>query len=366
MTYNAGIFDIYDDDGDILKSAVPDPTNLPEFIKTAGAVDQESSANMFALVMVENDRVMKKFATADAGNTWLSSLYFSMTRDSLPEEAQKVAAANLLVACEHYNIDPTADILRLSGDQMPTTNVVDVTGDRPPITKRASTGASDYALTMENGEGLYPINDAASVRAADQYFSQHHGQFQHRQRREYAVKVASAANKAGLSLGDEILRYAGTDYSKGLQGHIDVRRHYLVEQDAPGDIRRELEKLSSDRSSMAAADFADRLHEFDRKSGLDCMYDRHIADPWYATFNMMKTAKGSLPATKSFDIAGERVTEDDLNSLAGDYKALVDFFGESAAKSFASDPVKIFSSMPLPQKKLVARWASDTRAGGIQ
>ena len=364
MSYGAGIFDIYDDGGDILKTTIPDPDDIPEFVKTAGSVDQASSGNLFALIMVDDDRVMKKFATADAGNTWLSALYFSLTKDSLPAEAQKVAAANILMACEHYNIEPTADVLRASGDHLPTTNVVDVTGERSPIIKAASQPEeSDYALTLENGEGVYPINNASSIRVADQYFTQNHGQFQHRQRREFAVKVASAADKAGLSLGEEILRYAGSDYSKGLQGHIDVRRHYLVEQDVAGDIRKELEKLSSQRSSLEASDFADKLYDFDKRAGLDRLYDRHIADPWYATFNMTKTAKGSLPATKSFDVAGHRVTEDDLRSLAGDHKALVDFFGEAAAKSFVSDPVKIFSSMPLPQKKLVARWATDTSAG---
>jgi hypothetical protein len=364
MSYSAGIFDIYDDGGEALKSVLPDPLSIPEFVKTASSITQETSDNLFALVMVEDQRVMKKFATADKGNTWLSALYFSLNKDSLPKEAQKVAAANLLMACEHYGIDPTSDIVALSGDHLPTTNLVDVSGKTLDTIKKASpTTTPEYAVTLGNGEGVYPINDAASVKAADQYFSRHEGQFEPRVRREFAVKVAAAADKAGLSLGDEILKYAGEGYSRGLQGHLDVRRHHIVEMDLSGDKRAEFDKLASARQSMDPTEFADTLYKFDQSVGLDRLYDRDIADPWYATFNMLKIAKGSLPAPKSFDVAGHRVTEDDLRSLADDYKAMVDFFGEAAARSFQADPVKIFSSMPLPQKKLVARWATDTRAG---
>jgi hypothetical protein len=363
MSYSAGTFDVYDDGGEALKNVLPDPTSIPEFVKTASSVTQETSDNLFALVMVEDNRVMKKFATADKGNTWLSALYFSMNKDHLPPEAQKVAAANLLMACEHYGIEPTSDIISLSGDHLPTTNLVDVSGERLSAVKKASTAPAEYAVTLDDGTGIYPINDAASVRAADQYFSRNEGQFEPRRRREYAVKVAAAADKAGLSLGDEILKYAGEGYSRGLQGHLDVRRHHIVEMDLSGDKRAEFDKLASARQSMGPTEFADTLHKFDQSVGLDRLYDRDIADPWYATFNMLKIAKGSLPAPKSFDVAGHRVTEDDLRSLADDYKAMVDFFGEAAARSFQADPVKIFSSMPLPQKKLVARWATDTRAG---
>ncbi|MEC8306417.1 MAG: hypothetical protein VXZ72_00960, partial [Chlamydiota bacterium] len=343
---------------------LPNQNDLPDFVKTAGSIDQNSSDNLFALVMVEDNKVLKKFATADKGNTWLSSLYFSLNKDKLPAEAQKVAAANLLMACEHFGIDPTEDIVTLSGDYAPTTNLVDVTSKPLPLTKKASE-AIDYALTKENGEGVYPINSAASVKAADKYFSRHEGQFEPRRRREFAVKVAAAADKAGMSLGDEILKYAGEGYSRGLQGHLDVRRHHIVEMDLSGNKRVEFDKLAAARRQMDPSEFAENLYRFDRSVGLDRLYDRDIADPWYATFNMSKVAKGSLPAPKSFDVMGERVTEDDLNTLAEDYKVLVDFFGESAARSFASDPAKIFASMPLPQKKLVARWASDTRSKGM-
>jgi len=368
MTYRTSIFDFFDDGGKILKSMVTDPSDLPEFVKTASSASQDDPSNMFALVMVEDGEPLKKFATADAGNTWLSSLYFSVTKDRLPREAQKVAAANLLMACEHYEIEPTRDIVELSGDHLPTTNVVDVSGASLPTVKVANDIADDeYALHLEDGTGVYPINSAAAVKAADQYFSQNHAAFQPRQRREYAVKVAAAAGKAGLSISDEILKYAGDGYSSGLTGHLDVRYHHLVAEDASGEIKEELSKLAHSRSSLSPDDFASRLHQFDRDSGLDRLWDSEIADPWYATFNMLKTAKGVYPgSTYHEDVAGHRVTEEDLNALAEDYKALVDFFGEAAAKSFASDPVKIFKSMPLPQKRMVARWATDANSTGMR
>ncbi|NIP33400.1 MAG: hypothetical protein GWO27_00670, partial [Thermoplasmata archaeon] len=123
--FQAGTYDIQDDGGQLLKEVVPDLDDVPDFVKTASAVDQESNSRLFALVMVDDGQVMKKFATADPGNTWLSTLYFAFTKDNLPEEAQKIAAANLIEACDYFDIEAPEMLWDVAGE--PTdTNIVDV------------------------------------------------------------------------------------------------------------------------------------------------------------------------------------------------------------------------------------------------
>ena len=104
-SYEAGVFDFYDDRGVILQNEIPDADTLPEFVKTASMMGPEDSPQLYALVMLDDGKILKKYATADRGNTWLSTLYFFHTKDNLPLEAQKVAAANLVEACEAFDID---------------------------------------------------------------------------------------------------------------------------------------------------------------------------------------------------------------------------------------------------------------------
>jgi len=68
----------------------------------------------YALVLVNGDQVMKKFATIDSGNTALSVMYFLKTAHKLPEEAQKVAAQNLVAACGWYGLD-APELLKEAG-----------------------------------------------------------------------------------------------------------------------------------------------------------------------------------------------------------------------------------------------------------
>lgn len=105
------VLDHYDDlSGEVLRSIFPTEESVPEVIKQAHFIPPEERATLppdvFALELVDGPVVMRKFACTDPGNTALSVEYFLKTAHRLPEEAQKVAAKNLITACEWYDIDP--------------------------------------------------------------------------------------------------------------------------------------------------------------------------------------------------------------------------------------------------------------------
>lgn len=105
------VLDIYDDPGiEVFQTIFPDVNSLPEIVKEAHLITSEEYQKLpdeaFALVLVDGDTEMRKFATIDAGNTALSVEYFLKTAHKLPVEAQKVAAQNLIAACGWYGIDP--------------------------------------------------------------------------------------------------------------------------------------------------------------------------------------------------------------------------------------------------------------------
>lgn len=113
------ILDLYDDkDGQILRDLYASEEEVPDFIKSASSVvdDIESLPDdVFALILVDRDYSLRKYACVDAGNTALNVEYFFRRGHLLPNEAQKVAAANLAVACSWYGLEPPADLEKVAG-----------------------------------------------------------------------------------------------------------------------------------------------------------------------------------------------------------------------------------------------------------
>jgi hypothetical protein len=104
------IVDFYDDpSGTVLKTKLAF-AQLPAYIRQADYQSEEKLAALpddaFALVMVDQGTKIRKFACVDKGNTALSAIYFLENKDKLPEEAQKVAAANLVEYCQAFQIEP--------------------------------------------------------------------------------------------------------------------------------------------------------------------------------------------------------------------------------------------------------------------
>lgn len=101
------ILDSYDNPQD-LKSIYSSLDVIPEVVKTAQVLSAEELAALpdstFALVLMNGEDRLRKYACVDAGGTQVNVEYFMLHRHKLPEEAQKVAAANLMVACGWYDL----------------------------------------------------------------------------------------------------------------------------------------------------------------------------------------------------------------------------------------------------------------------
>ncbi len=114
------VLDVYDDPlGEVLRAIFPRYDQVPELIKSASVVRPEERAqlpdDLFALILVDGDVELRKYACVDAGNTALAVEYFMRLRHKLPEEAQKTAAANLVTACSWYDIEPPEKLLKVAG-----------------------------------------------------------------------------------------------------------------------------------------------------------------------------------------------------------------------------------------------------------
>lgn len=112
------VLDVYDDSDGVIVRDLYGSSGVPELTKHAHAITAEERVRLpdeaFALILVDRDVELRKFATIDAGNTQLSVDFFLKTAHKLPLEARSVAAENLWAACGTYGIEAPAELQKMA------------------------------------------------------------------------------------------------------------------------------------------------------------------------------------------------------------------------------------------------------------
>lgn len=225
---------------------------------------------------------------------------------------------------------------------------IDVSDKEPPKVIKEKT-AEHLALPSL---GRYPLDRYDQVKHAAVYFEEWRNQFAPHHRREFCVNLVKRAAALGIDTSEEIQKYGSATYAPAAQVEmaIDARRALLTDEDH-GEM---LSKLAEARPIMSPEAFALTLVEFDKFASLDQHYDRDLVDPFYSTFG--KEAKQA----KSIVIGNDYVTEEQVEGLAMMGHATVELrFGDDFANEFRKDPMGIFNSLPVTQKKMLMRMASD-------
>jgi len=233
-------------------------------------------------------------------------------------------------------------------------NVVDITGKRPApkIKVAAPTHARDYAVVID-GKGYYPIHTWDMVKKAEVYYQEERKRMQPAIRREYATKLAQKAAAMGYPLDPNIFEAGSLGWASSghLKSAVEMRKIACAPK---SEGRAFLTELFEKRASMTPSTYAECLRRFDVQTGLDKGWDISILDPWASTYGLNKTAQ------VVWEDGADRVTSEELQQLAtGHAKRLCGVLTDDMKKEFMKDPVGIFESMPLPEKRLLARLASD-------
>lgn len=232
--------------------------------------------------------------------------------------------------------------------------MVDITGQRPaPKMKIAhSENPDDYAVVLPDGSRHYPIHTWDLVKKAEVYYQEENRRMQPEVRRQFAVKLASKASSMGYPLAPDIFEAGATGWAP--EGHLEAAVEMRKVACAPqSGSRKFLDELFEKRSSLNPDTYAEVLRRFDVEHGFDQVWDHVVLDPWASTFGINKTAE------VVWEEGADRVTREQLTNLGARTGALMEFFTEDMVKEFQKDPVGIFESMPAPQKKILARLASD-------
>lgn len=207
-------------------------------------------------------------------------------------------------------------------------------------------------------DGRYPLDSYEQVKTASAYFDEYGMRFSPEDRREFCGNMVKRANDMRISVSDLARKYASASYAPTaeIEFALAARRSLYPEEGV-----ELLNKLSAVRATVEPEVFALALVEMDKIAGVHHFYDRDLLDPYLSTFGFEKCA------TYSESIGNDYVNEFMLQQTAvSSYALIKERFGEDLADEFKKDPVGIFKSLPMEQKKIIMRLAADVQPGGSE
>lgn len=228
---------------------------------------------------------------------------------------------------------------------------VNVEGKEPPATPTEKK-AGYFALPSLQ---RYPLDSFGEVEKAASYFDQYRGQFAPSHRREFCLNLVKRASALGIPLSDTIRKYGSAERAPAeeVAFAFDARKG-LVTDDVHSIA---LSKLAESWPAIPPEILVEVLSEFDKVAGLDYLYDEQIPDPYWSVFGE-KTAQDTTHV-----LGNEIVSDAQLRLLAkSPSQGLCDLYGKDFVQEFKEDPVGIFNSLPMDQKKVLARMANDVRS----
>ena len=205
-----------------------------------------------------------------------------------------------------------------------------------------------YALPHKN---KYPIETAEQVKTASVYFTKHLSSFSPIEKAVVAGALEKRAHDLGISVDVPWAKNyePKATYSKDFGTFMGMRKQASAGKKINNvDAVVLLEKIASKKDEMPPSQMIELLSEFDKRAGIEALYDMTIRDP-------IHTVYGSIsPVIEKY---AEGITETDLTKSAANetvISKLAAAFGKEMATDFSKSPVGIYESMPEPEKALIA------------
>lgn len=343
------VLDAHDDlDRSILrKVAQKDPNVYMLSNEEHSALDDDD----FALsVITKKAHKINKFPIDSKDSTWLSNEFFSETHNRLTKEAAQIAAYHIKTACQRFDVKPSAAVEAMAKEA--STNIYFET-DTPQKTKEVvHTDMSKFAKVKEIGDNYtyaqFAFNTTDAVKLACDYFKQYSKDMPVEYRAKYASAIQKRAGELGMKVAEPaVCKYASSSYSAHLDAHLASRREILQIKDAK--YAQALNKLASMKNEMSPMQFAEVLHGFDKRAGIERYYGGYLTNPYEATFaGLSNPEQVKVGSTKS-------MTPIELGNLfTNKYAKIKEYFGASIADSLKKEGQAAFEALPNDAKEVIA------------
>jgi hypothetical protein len=316
--------------------------------------------------------------TAEASGTTLMPSQPSADKKVQPQLAviPKTASVGHLIAHSAKDVPPSDNLNvehKQQGQRLPQAGhlspSVDVSNAAPPklISEKK---ASLFALPSL---GKYPLDSFQHVKRASAYFEENVRSMSPAMRHEFALNLVKRAGELDVGVSKLARKYGSEEFAPDfeLKAAFDARRLELEGNEDALDLLEGVERITRQKMwkeanvlvPLPALSVVSILAEFDKVAGLNHYYDRGIPDPYYSILGFEKSAADEKEEWSEV-IGNDMVTKEDLDRLVrvGAFSVKTTF-GEDFQKEFLKDPVGIFQSMPLEQKKMLMRMANSTQPG---
>jgi hypothetical protein len=302
-------------------------------------------------------------------NTFLANEIFPETYTKLEKTAATVAATFIKKACERFKIAPSEVVEKLASDKVSTNLYVEPVSScertflaslQPEVSyyiqeKTASAESlsmdcfADVERICDNyTHAQYVFRSPTHVKVACKWFEEKHEKMPIELRHKYATAIQTRSEELGMGQQKgTIAKYAGDAYGGQIEGHLSSRRRLLD----GSKYAEEFGKLASARKDLTPYQFAQLLHAFDKKAGLNRYYDNYLKDPFQATFASSNPASYSWMSKKSSRTLTSEEIEKVINTK---HEKIAEYFGKGIAAELKKDPVPIFDSMPNDVKEVIA------------
>lgn len=352
------VLDFYDDgEGAIFKQRFPQPELVPDFLKEAKWVTPEDreqlSDDLFAFVMNEDGEKLKKFAMTDKANTMLSIIYFLDNGvQKIPPEISKMAAKRLVQGCLWYDIEPPEMLDKIAGGEVPA----DYVDPNVSTEKTAALGpVVEHKIMAVPSEEKYPLDSYKDTLRAAEYFDKYAARMHPSRRREFATNLVKRAEELGIPVNKKAHLYSSDTYAT--KGHVAHQIRTRMDKTANDHTKAKYGMLFEKMGGMTPGVAGEALALLDEEAGLDAKWDGAILDP-FSSVLAEKTAQDNY----LFNDTIAPITDVDLHKMVNTAQSLVEkAMGKDFYKEFRKDPVGIFKSLPLPEKRVLIRLKATER-----
>ena len=202
--------------------------------------------------------------------------------------------------------------------------------------------------------GIYPVDTKSQISTACSYFDENHSYFNHSDRVDYARGLSPLVKEAGLELPDSVARYSGPPRENFDAGYY-IRYKYTHEEHHPklAELHKQASYISPDEAAFA-------LNNFDYSAGIADLGGR-IPTAHETLFYNEKTAAQDMP-DDVWSGTTDRLRRSALEAWvtsAEFYDLMKKHFPIDLVQSMRGNPWPIFSSLPDPHKRIIARMCND-------
>jgi hypothetical protein len=210
--------------------------------------------------------------------------------------------------------------------------------------------------------GVYPVDTAANIHAAGDYFEKHAHKFSPKHRIEYARQLAEVQYTSGVRPSEKVAHYAHAMPRKNLGPALKIR-DYLT----GGHATEELDIIVKEAEFLSPLDVVALLDDFDKGNNLYGKYDR-VPDPFDSVYVSEKVAEQHDDSSVWVGPTSDRLTKDQLQQWmenTSSRELLIGKFNQELAEGLASPSGwQVFSSLPDPHKNVIARLINDNVING--